>query len=114
MAVRTGAGTTHYADVAVEWLAMTDLAAARVFVDAELGPLLGGGVRGERLRETVAAYLASGQSQAATSAKLGIGDRTVAYRIHTAEERLGAPVYARATELAIALRWAALLEPELA
>jgi len=110
VAVRTRAQVARYADVAVEWLAVTDPAAARGFVEAELGELAAGGAREARMRETLAAYLGAGQSRAAAAAALGVADRTVAYRIRTAEERLGRPVYARATELAIALRWAALLD----
>ncbi|HEV7772769.1 MAG TPA: helix-turn-helix domain-containing protein [Conexibacter sp.] len=113
VAARTGAPVTRYRDVALEWLALSDLGGARAFVDAELGLLAGGGARGARLRETVAAYLVAGQSRAAAAAALGVADRTVAYRLRTAEERLGRPVYTRSTELAIALRWATFLGPNL-
>jgi hypothetical protein len=110
VAVRTGARIARYGEVALEAFALAEPAEARAFVLAELGPLLGEDPHAPRLRETLAAYLSSGQSAAAAAARLGISDRTAAYRVRAAEERLGRPVHARAPELAVALRWARLLE----
>jgi PucR C-terminal helix-turn-helix domain len=110
VAARTGARVARYREVALEAFALAEPAEARGFVVAELGPLLGDDPHAPRLRETLAAYLASGQSAATAAARLRISDRTAAYRVRAAEERLGHPVHARAAEIAVALRWARLLE----
>jgi len=109
VAVCRGDALVRHGDVAVEALAAADPTAVRDFVERELGPLSGGGEREAVLRETLAAWFASGQNAASAAAALGVHERTIAYRLGTVHERLGAPPAARATELATALRLRTLL-----
>lgn len=109
--LRRGAdAVTRYRDVAVEALAAADEAAARDFVAFWMGPLAApGDPRMDVLRRTLSAYFAAGQNALAAAARLGVNDRTVAYRLRTIEERLlGAPISTRRDELAVALRLHAL------
>lgn len=101
--VATGASVVHFADVALECLLLVDEAAARAFVAAELAPL-NVGRDGHKLRDTLAAYFASGFNASAAAATLNVNDRTIAYRLSTIEERLGRPVRSRQTELQAAIR----------
>lgn len=100
---------TWHADVALLALTLTDPAAAREFVLHELGPLAERDQRSELLRETLAAYFASGQNATAAAAALGIHDRTARYRIRTIEQRLGRSILARRDELGVALRLARIV-----
>ena len=109
VAARTDERIVRYRDVALEAFAIEAGPGARDFVLEELSPLLGDDRHSPRLRETLAAYLESGQSAASAAAMLGESDRTTAYRVRSLEERLGFPVRERATELGIALRWARFL-----
>lgn len=104
VAVRTNARMALYPDVAVEVLALELGDRAERFVVAELA-LLGDDAHSPRLRRTLEAYLANGQNATAAAASLDESDRTTAYRVRSAEERLGVPVRARAAELSLALRW---------
>ncbi|HET6507603.1 MAG TPA: helix-turn-helix domain-containing protein [Baekduia sp.] len=104
VAVLLGSCLVHYDDVAVEAMSLGDEMAARAFVQGELKALTAEDARMERLRGTLEVYLASSMNATAAAARLGIGDRTVAYRIHSAEELLGRPIAARSTEIACALR----------
>ena len=52
-----------------------------------------------RLRETVRAYLAAGESQVATAQRLFIHEKTVKYRLTQAEELLGRKIGERRSEL---------------
>lgn len=97
---------TWHADVALLALTLQDAAVAREFVMRELGDLAGADERSELLRETLAAYFATGQNAAAAAAALGVHDRTVLYRLRSVEERLGRPILARREELGVALRLA--------
>jgi hypothetical protein len=97
---------TWHADVALLALTLQDAAVAREFVVRELGSLAGEDERSDLLRETLAAYFATGQNAAAAAAALGVHDRTVLYRLRSIEERLGRPILARREELGVALRLA--------
>ena len=105
----SGAAITFYDDVALEALALRDLAAARRFVHHELGSLEGDDVRARELRETLRAYFAAGQHASSAAAILGVHERTVGNRIRAAEERLGRPPRGAPAELELALRLRELL-----
>ena len=97
---------TWHADVALLALTLQDPAVAREFVLRELGSLAEDDERSELLRDTLAAYFATGQNAVAAAAALGVHDRTVLYRLRSIEARLGRPILARREELGVALRLA--------
>lgn len=99
-----GAAVTHYADVAVEALALRPEAEARSFVRHELCGIDDDSAASERLRETLRAYIAADLNAASAAAALGVHHQTVANRLRTIEERLGRPLVSRTLELALALR----------
>jgi len=101
---------TAYRDVALEALLLRDLPAASEFVQQELGPLLDGSPRSRTLLETVKIYYATGHNASATGLRLGVNERTVAYRLRSLEDALGNTVWQRRDEIAAAIRVAALLE----
>lgn len=101
---------TAYRDVALEALLLRDLAAASEFVQQELGPLLDGSPRSRTLLETVKIYYATGHNASATGLRLGVNERTVAYRLRSLEDALGNTVWQRRDEIAAAIRVAALLQ----
>lgn len=101
---------TRYSAVALEALVLRDLPAVRDFVVEQLGPLHGGDERARVLRETLRAYFASGQNAATTAAMIGVHERTVAYRLRSAEKVLERSIVTARDELSIALRMYALLE----
>lgn len=103
---------TLYEDVALEAFALQDELQARRFVEQELCGLEGDDGRSVRLRETLRAYFASAQNASAAAARLGVSDRTIAYRLRTTEELVGRPVATRRAELETALRLHALLGVE--
>lgn len=114
--LRRGPGTlTRYRDIALEALAAADDAAARDFVAYWMGSLAADDPRVGVLRTTLATYFAVGQNALAAAARLGVNDRTVAYRLRTIEQRLlGVPIASRRDELAVALRLHALAGEEAA
>lgn len=93
-----------FAAVALEALAAADEAAARRFVDDELGGLNGGDRRSAVLRATLEAYFAAGHNAAATARTLDIHEQTVVNRLRTVEALIGVPVGQRRAELETALR----------
>lgn len=105
----SGAAVTFYDDVALEALALDDVAAARRFIHHELGPLAGADVRARELRATLRAYFAAGQHATSAAAMLGVHERTVGNRLRAVEERLGRPASAAPAELELALRLHELL-----
>ena len=94
----------RYRDVALLSLTTGDEGLAREFMKRELGSLAEGDQRAEELRTTLREYFATGHNASVTGARLGLNDRTVAYRLRTVEERLGIPVLARRDELSVALK----------
>ena len=76
---------------------------ARALALAELGPLAGEDEASARLRETIATFLACGESHVAAAAKLFVHQKTVAYRVRQAESILGRKLTERRTELEAAL-----------
>ena len=106
-ATSIGESFALYADVLPEALALGDARAATELVARALGPL-GDDKRGQRLRETLRAYCATGNGASAAS-QLGVSRRTLTYRIAEIERRLGTPLAARRTEIDLALRLEPLL-----
>jgi hypothetical protein len=94
-----------YHDVSLLALISVDSAACDEFMRKELGPLLESGRRPAGLRSTLDAYFATGQKSSAAKV-LGVGDRTISYRLGSVEEALGRPIDTRRLELSVALRLA--------
>ena len=83
---------------------LSDVRAARRFVERELGSLTARDPKTTVLRDTLGTYLDSGLNAAAAALELHVSDRTVAYRIRGIEELLGRSVLGRNCELAAAIR----------
>ena len=103
-APRGGGPVVRYEDIALEALAAADATAAHEFIALELRGIEGADARSARLRETLTAWFACGQNAAATAARLGVHEQTVAQRLRAVEERTGRPVAGRRAELETALR----------
>jgi len=101
---RSGEAFTAYADVELVALVGGNEPAVRALVARELGALAGDEKGLDRVRETVAAYLAHGGSVEATASTLIVHKNTIRYRLAQAEELVGHPLSERRTELALALR----------
>lgn len=101
------AGMVAYSDVAVPALITADPLLGLAFVRRELGPLAEETGVAVRLRETLAAYFAEGESPAATGRRLDVHVNTVLYRLRQVEELLGFAPATRRLELQLAL----LLKP---
>jgi DNA-binding PucR family transcriptional regulator len=65
--------------------------------------LEGDGGNGERLRQTLHAYIDASGHISSTAAALGVSRRTVSNRLAQAEERLGRPLAACTPDLEAAL-----------
>jgi len=109
VSARRPAPITVYEDIALEALALQDEERAHAFLTAELGSLAANDPRAHVLRTTLRAYFATGQNAASAAAMLGVHERTVANRLHAAQDRLGRPAPSRQTELDTALRLHQLL-----
>jgi hypothetical protein len=106
-----GAGAlATYPELALEALLGDDLAAARRFVERELGDLAGPADATVRLAATLAIFLEEGSSFVRAGRRLGIHPNTVGYRVRRAESLLGRPVAERQLELRVALRLSRLVE----
>ncbi len=103
-----GLAEVWYDDVVLETLAMHDLPATRAFVLDELKPLGDVFDPDNVLVETLHMYFAVGENAVATAQRLGVHSRTVAYRLRSAESKIGAEAMHR-EELPIALRLAKLV-----
>ena len=93
---------TAYADVELACLVAGNEPGVRALIARELGGLVGDGL--DRVRETVATFLAFGGNVDQTATKLIVHKNTVRYRLSQAEELIGHPLSERRTELALALR----------
>jgi hypothetical protein len=102
-ALRRTPGVTRYRDVALLAVLCADTERARALAHTELGPLAADDEVTERLRETLAAYLACGESHVGAAQRLYVHQKTVAYRIRQAEGLLGRKVGERRAELEAAL-----------
>ena len=103
-ALATEASVTAYDEVSLEVLGARDPERALAFIARELRGLDGDDKRSRKLRETLGAYFASGQNAAATAARLGVHEQTVAQRLSAVEDRTGHSVASRRAELETALR----------
>ncbi len=84
----------------------------RAAVDRELGPILDAPRNGRELLRTVGVYLAARQNLRATARLLGVGVRTVSYRLVRIEELLGCPLAGEVVlRLSTALFVGRLLDP---
>lgn len=97
------APATWAREVRVEMLALRCPEAARALVEAELGPVLHGGLLTDRVGETLDAWLVTGSNVGAASL-LGVHEQTVRNRLRRVEEALGHGLISRRTELHVALR----------
>lgn len=104
LAVTLGRAAVRHEEVALTTLLARDSDGARAFVNDELGPLLADPRRGERLLDTLEAYLDSGQNGVAAAARLNVSARSVSHRLRLIEQVLRRPIAGRAAELHAALR----------
>jgi DNA-binding PucR family transcriptional regulator len=96
---------TWYRQVALASLASVDIAQAREFVAAELGPLAAvDDDKTARLAGTLRVYLEENMSPRRTATRLGVHENTITNRIRAAQEQLADPIEQRACELQVALR----------
>lgn len=79
-------------ELLLERALLADEGLLRVAVDRELGPILAAPRNGEELLRTVEAYLAARQNLRAAARALGVGVRTVSYRLARVEQRIGRPL----------------------
>jgi hypothetical protein len=102
-------------DLLLERALLSDERLLRAAVERELGPILGAPRNGEELLRTVAAFIASRQNLRTAARELGVGVRTVSYRLTRVEELLGRPlvgeIVLRMTTALLARR---LLDPDAA
>lgn len=103
-----GLNRVWYDDVVLESLALRDLAATVDFVEEELGPLGELNDKKNVLLETLREYFLCSENAVLTAEALGVHPRTVAYRLKSAETKLGAEALHRG-EFAVALRLAGLV-----
>jgi len=111
VALRGQEPLVRYGDVALLALAMQDELLATSLRELYLEPLAAMAGGGERLRETLRAYIATGANTSSTAAALGIDRRTVTRRIRMIEEALGHSLTTRVAEMEVALRLWEFEEP---
>lgn len=95
---------TFYADIELACLVAGNERGVRKLIDRELGALAVPDAALDRVRETVATFLAFGASVEQTATTLFVHKNTVRYRLAQAEDLIGHPLTDRRTEVAIALR----------
>lgn len=98
-----GDAVTAHDDIALVAALSADPERARALVRREIGPLLGDDAAAVRLRLTVRTYLALGESHVRAAQRLGVHEKTIAYRVRQAEELLGRRLAERRVELEAAL-----------
>lgn len=101
--LRGESGVTLYRDVALLTVLTADPERARALALAELGELAAPTPEMGRLRETLRVFLACGESQMGAAARLGVHEKTIAYRLRKAEELLGFAIRERHTEMEASL-----------
>ena len=101
--LRGTGGVTRYRDVALLAVLCADTERARALARTELGPLAEDDEVTARLRETLVAYLACGESHVGAAQRLYVHEKTVAYRVRQAEGLLGRRIGERRAELEAAL-----------
>ena len=93
VAERLGLDGMHLADdLLLERALLAHERVLRAAVQRELGPILDAPRNGEELLRTVAAYLVARQNLRTTARILGVGLRTVSYRLVRVEELIGRPL----------------------
>lgn len=95
---------SFYADVELACLVAGNDRAARRLIARELAALAAPDPSLDRVRETVAAFLAFGASVEQTATTLFVHKNTVRYRLAQAEDLIGHPLSERRTEIALALQ----------
>jgi hypothetical protein len=93
IAERLGLDGRHSAnDLLLERALLADERLLSAAVDRELGPILDAPRNGEELLRTVETYLAARQNLRTTARLLGVGVRTVSYRLVRVEALIGRPL----------------------
>ncbi len=100
----------HYRTVSLIAALSTDPSAAQRFLVSELGELNAPDESTRRLRTTLRTFLEVGSSHAGAARVLGIHQKTVAYRVHRAEDLLGYRITDRRAPLEAALLLSGFLE----
>ncbi|MGW7529030.1 PucR family transcriptional regulator [Streptomyces sp. NPDC054783] len=111
LALLTNSSTCDYHTVRIAALITADQEKARWFIESALGPLAADDPRTAELRETLHCYLANGRSLITTAEHLHIARNTVAYRVKSAEARLGRTTGTDELELRAALEVTSHLGP---
>ncbi len=114
VAERLGMDGRHSADdLLLERAFLADERLLRAAVERELGQILGAPRNGEKLLRTVETYLAARQSLRAAARLLGVGVRTVSYRLERVEALIGRPLVGDVVvRLSTALFARRLLDPD--
>lgn len=111
--VEGAAAVTHYRSIELTSLMSADVDRARAYVRTRLGPLAEDDPATEVLRDTLLAYLESGNRKLVAASDLSVHHHTVANRLHRIEELLGGPLDAASLiELHTALVLARDLGPQ--
>lgn len=97
------ARTVRYRDVEQLILLTADPTHAQEFCLRRLGPLAERSEAAAKARATLRVYLDNDCSKARVAAIMGVHQKTVAYRLATAEQLLGKPISGAVTDLAAAL-----------
>lgn len=97
-----------FSDVALDALLTEEVDEARRFVQRELGSLADDSETARRLRATLVVFFDEKASFVHAAHRLGVHENTIAYRVRSAEERLGRRIGDRQLELMVALRLARL------
>jgi hypothetical protein len=96
-------GAVAHSEIALVTTLLADPARATRFARSVLGSLADDTDRSARLRATLSAYFAAAERKAGAAALLGIHEKTVAYRLRTAERELGTSILAHRTDIEAAL-----------
>lgn len=107
---RAPAEVVHYRAISLIAALSTDPVAAQRFLVSELGELGAPDESTRRLRTTLLTFLEVGSSHARAARLLGIHQKTVAYRVHRAEDLLGYRITDRRAPLEAALLLSTFLE----
>jgi len=109
VAERERSTVVQYADSSLLAAMLADDLLAATLCERYLSPLEKENDGGERARETLLAYLATGQNTASAATSLGVSRRTVTNRLRAIEAEIGRPVANAAGEIETALRYERLL-----
>jgi hypothetical protein len=104
IALRSPLGYARYGDVPLLASAFQDDLLAASLHELYLVPLELEPNGGRTSLETLRAYIAAGRKVSPAAAALGLNRRTVAYRLHAIETRLGRPLGSFMAEIEVALK----------